>query len=155
MANIDEIKHAVKILRDNNCEPKVLHCTSAYPTPYGEANLSAIETIRKEMSCDVGWSDHTVNPGVIYRAINKWNAKVIEFHLDLDAKGEEYHTGHCWLPNEIECVIKNVRDGEKSDGNGVKEPVQSEISDRMWRTDKSDGLRPFKSIRKSFNSEAN
>ena len=112
-------------------------------------------TIRKEMSCDVGWSDHTVNPGVIYRAINKWNAKVIEFHLDLDAKGEEYHTGHCWLPNEIECVIKNVRDGEKSDGNGVKEPVQSEISDRMWRTDKSDGLRPFKSIRKSFNSEAN
>jgi hypothetical protein len=24
----------------------------------------------------------------------------IELHLDLDGTGEEYHTGHCWLPEE-------------------------------------------------------
>jgi sialic acid synthase SpsE len=154
MANIDEIKHAVKILRNNNCEPVVLHCTSAYPTPYKEANLSAIETIHKSIGCETGWSDHTVDPGVIHRAIHKWNAKIIEFHLDLDGKGEEFESGHCWLPEQIGSVIKQVRHAEDADGDGIKEPVPSEISDRLWRTDPSDGLRPFKSIRNSFNPNA-
>jgi sialic acid synthase SpsE len=150
MANIDEIKHAVGILRNNNCEPIVLHCTSAYPTPYNEANLTAIETIRNSTGCVVGWSDHTVNSGVIHRAIHKWDAKVIEFHLDLDGKGEEFESGHCWLPEQIGLVIKQVRDANDADGDGIKEPVPSELSDRLWRTDPSDGLRPFKLIRNSF-----
>jgi sialic acid synthase SpsE len=150
MANLEEIKNAVKILRKNNCEPKVLHCTSAYPTPFNEANLSAIETIRKATGCEIGWSDHTVNAGVIQRAIHKWDAKVIEFHLDLEGKGEEFGAGHCWLPDKIEEVIKQVRSAEAADGDGIKKPVASEESDRKWRTDPSDGLRPFKSIRKTF-----
>ena len=150
MADLDEIKHAVEVLRKNGCEPKVLHCTSAYPTPFNQANLSAIDTIRKTTKCEMGWSDHTVNAGVIHRAIHKWDAKIIEFHLDLDGKGEEFDSGHCWLPNEIEEVIKQIREAEETDGDGVKEPVPSELSDRQWRRDPSDGLRPFKSIRKTF-----
>ena len=153
MANLDEIKHAVKTLRNNNCEPIVLHCTSAYPTPYKEANLSALETIRKSIGCEVGWSDHTVEPGIIHRAINKWGAKVIEFHMDLEGKGEEFDSGHCWLPDQIGSVINEIRCGEFGDGNGIKEPAPSEISDRLWRTDPSDGLRPFKSIRNSFSDK--
>ncbi len=152
MANLDEIEHAVEVLRNNNCEPTVLHCTSAYPTPYKEANLSAIETIRKTIDCEVGWSDHTVDPGVVHRAIHKWDAKVIEFHLDLEGKGEEFSAGHCWLPEQIGSVIKQVRHAEDADGDGVKEPVPSEMSDRLWRADPSDGLRPFKSIRNTFSS---
>jgi len=150
MANLGEIKHAVKVLRNNNCEPIVLHCTSAYPTPYKEANLSAIETIRKSTGCEAGWSDHTVDPGVVHRAIHKWDARVIEFHLDLEGKGEEFESGHCWLPDQIGSVIKQVRHAEDADGDGIKEPVPSEMSDRLWRTDPSDGLRPFKSIRNTF-----
>jgi sialic acid synthase SpsE len=150
MANLEEIKHAVTILRKNNCEPKVLHCTSSYPTPYNEANLSAIETLRKYTDCEIGWSDHTVQSGVIHRAIHKWNAKIIEFHLDLDGKGEEFQSGHCWLPGQIESVIKQVRFAEDADGEGIKKPVPSEKSERLWRTDPSDGLRPFKEIRKTY-----
>jgi sialic acid synthase SpsE len=151
MANLDEIKHAVEVLRNNNCEPTLLHCTSAYPTPYNEANLTAIETIRNSTGCKTGWSDHTVDPGVIHRAIHKWGAKVIEFHLDLEGKGEEFESGHCWLPDQIGSVIKQVRHAMDADGDGIKVPVPSELSDRLWRTDPSDGLRPFKTIRNSFN----
>lgn len=150
MANLDEIKHAVGVLRNNNCEPVVLHCTSAYPTLPKEANLSAIETIRNSLGCRTGWSDHTVEPGVIQRAIHKWEAAVIEFHLDLEGKGEEFETGHCWLPDQIELVIKQVKRAVSADGKGIKEPVSSEMSDRIWRTDPSDGLRPLKSIRNNF-----
>ena len=80
---------------------------------YDEANLAAIETIRSITGCEVGWSDHTVNSGIIHRAINRWDAKVIEFHLDLDGKGAEFKSGHCWLPEQIGSVIKHVREGKR------------------------------------------
>jgi N-acetylneuraminate synthase len=151
MATIDEIRHSVQVLQQNGCKaPTLLHCTSAYPTPYAEANLAAIETIRKATGCEVGWSDHTVEPAIIHRAIHRWGAKVIEFHLDLDGKGEEFGAGHCWLPDQIAEVIRDVKKGFVADGNGVKEPVPSESSDRLWRADPSDGLRPMKEIRSTF-----
>ena len=152
MANLDEIKHAVEVLRKYNCDPLVLHCTSAYPTPYREANLSAIDVIRKVSSCEIGWSDHTVDSGVIYRAIHKWNASIIEFHLDLEGFGAEFEAGHCWLPDQIKKVIEEVSHGIDSDGDGVKKPVISELLDRQWRTDPSDGLRPLISTRAAFPS---
>ena len=150
MATIDEIKHAVEVLRRNGCKvPTLLHTVSAYPAPYPEANLAAIETLCQATGCEVGWSDHTVEPAVIHRAIHRWGAKVIEFHLDLDGKGEEFEAGHCWLPDQIAAVIRDVKKGFEADGNGIKEPVLSELSDRMWRADPSDGLRPLKEIRKN------
>ena len=154
MATIDEIRHAVKIIRSNGCENlTLLHCTSAYPAPFKQANLSAIETLRNEFSCKVGWSDHTVDPGVINRAINRWGAEVIEFHLDLEGAGEEFESGHCWLPNSISSVIEQLGHGFLADGDGVKEPVSSEKPDRMWRADPSDGLRPMKSIRGTLSTK--
>lgn len=151
MATIAEIQHAVSVLKANGCNaPTLLHCTSAYPTPYTEANLAAIQTIRDQTGCEVGWSDHTVEPAVIHRAIHHWGAKLIEFHLDLDGKGEEYSAGHCWLPDQIGQVIQDIEKSLAADGNGVKEPVPSELSDREWRADPSDGLRPLKATRKTF-----
>jgi N-acetylneuraminate synthase len=148
MALMEEIQHAVEVLLNNGCaSPTLLHCTSAYPTPYAEANLAAIETIRQATGCEVGWSDHTVEPAVIHRAIHHWGAKVIEFHLDLDGKGEEYGAGHCWLPEQIGAIINDVNKGFIADGNGIKEPVPSELPDRLWRADPSDGLRPLKELR--------
>ena len=152
MATIYEIKQAVDVLQKNGCKtPTLLHCTSAYPTPYDEANLAAIETIRQATGCEVGWSDHTVESAVIHRAIHRWGASLIEFHLDLDGKGEEFGAGHCWLPHQIAEVIQDVKKGFAADGNGIKEPVPSELPDRLWRADPSDGLRPLKEMRSTFN----
>jgi sialic acid synthase SpsE len=151
MATIPEVQHAVEVLKAHGCaEPTLLHCTSAYPTPYTEANLAAIQTIREQTGCAVGWSDHTVEPAVMHRAIHRWGARVIEFHLDLDGQGEEFAAGHCWLPAQIGQLIQEVKKGLAADGNGVKEPVPAELPDREWRADPSDGLRPFKSIRDTW-----
>ena len=75
---------------------------------------------------------------------------LIELHLDLDGTGEEYHTGHCWLPDEIAPVIRRIRQGFLADGQGFKEPVPAELPDREWRADPVDGLRPFKHVRESW-----
>ena len=98
----------------------------------------------------VGLSDHSVQPGVLYRAVHKYGANVVEFHLDLDGSGAEYATGHCWLPDQIAPVIDTIRVGYASDGNGVKAPAPSEQIDREWRADPSDGLRPLLHTRETF-----
>ncbi len=148
MATMDEIVHATEVLKKNGCaNPTLLHCTSAYPTPAEEANLAAIQTLREATGCAVGWSDHTVQPGVIHRAVHRWGASMVEFHLDLDGQGDEYAAGHCWLPEQIGPVIRDLSIGFGADGDGVKVPVASELPDRLWRADPSDGLRPLLEMR--------
>jgi N-acetylneuraminate synthase len=75
---------------------------------------------------------------------------MIEFHLDLDENGAEYKSGHCWLPNQMKATIDFINKGFLADGNGEKVPAPSEIDDRLWRADPSDGLRPFKELREIF-----
>jgi len=158
MASLDEVERAVEVLHKASCRRlTLLHCISSYPTPSAECNLSAIETLRKafnnrflDLDLDVGWSDHSVNPGVIYRAVHRWNAAMIEFHLDLEGKGEEFSEGHCWLPEQIRPVIEMVQTGFQADGNGEKVPLPSELSDRDWRADPSDGLRPLLKTREAW-----
>ncbi len=67
----------------------------------------------------VGWSDHSVNPDVILRAVQRWGATMIEFHLDLDGTGDEFKTGHCWLPEAMAAVIREVRQGGEGGSMGV------------------------------------
>lgn len=154
MANLAEVTHARNILVEAGCtDISILHCLSSYPSPPEETNLSAIGTLRDALGEKTGWSDHTRNPGVIHRAVHRWGAEIIELHLDLDGKGFEFAPGHCWLPEEAGKVIREIREGQGSDGSGIKEPAPSEIADREWRADPSDGLRPLKHMRAEWKKE--
>jgi N-acetylneuraminate synthase len=151
MADIIEIDTAVRTIRNKGCEHlELLHCVSGYPVGAKDCNLKAIETLRERFRCPVGWSDHSVDPGVILRAVHRWEASSVEFHLDLEGKGAEFQTGHCWLPDDIQKVIALVRTGEESDGTGEKLPTQAEVEDRQWRTDPEDGLRPLQKVRSDW-----
>jgi sialic acid synthase SpsE len=155
MATMDEIKRAADTLKHGGAKDiTLLHCVSAYPTPAAEANLSAIESIRAATGCKTGWSDHTRRSAVIERAVHRWNAAAVEFHLDLDGKGAEYAAGHCWLPQEIAPVIARIRESAIADGTGFKGPQPSELSDREWRADPADGMRPLRHIRAEWKPEA-
>lgn len=150
MATMDEIGGAVEILRSGCNDLTLLHCVSGYPSPVNESNLAAIETLADEFNCKIGWSDHSVSPAVIYRAVHRWNASMIEFHLDLDGDGDEFKMGHCWLPDQIKQVIALVEDGFISDGHSDKKPTPAELPDRDWRADPADGLRPLKKLRQQW-----
>jgi sialic acid synthase SpsE len=151
MATMPEIRNAVQTLRDAGCRDlTLLHCVSGYPAPVAECNLAAIETLRKEFHCPVGWSDHSANPGVVYAATLRWDAAAVEFHLDLDGTGDEFKTGHCWLPGAIAQVIRTVEDGRIAAGTGQKVPVPAELFDRDWRADPVDGFRPLAKTREGL-----
>lgn len=151
MATMPEIRHALEALAGVGARDiSLLHCVSAYPAPVRECNLAAIETMRTATGLPIGWSDHTRSPAVIERAVHRWGASSIEFHLDLDGAGEEYKAGHCWLPEEIAPVITRIREGFQADGRYLKAPSEAELPDRLWRADPSDGLRPFRQIREEW-----
>jgi len=155
MATLDEITKAVECLKSAGAQDiTLLHCVSAYPTPPDQANLSAIASIQAATGVPVGWSDHTRKPSVIERAVHRWNAPVIEFHLDIDGVGAEYAAGHCWLPQEIAPVIARIREAVTADGTGFKTPQPAEADDRDWRADPADGMRPLRHIRQSWKPAA-
>lgn len=148
MATMEEVAAAVGTLRDAGCcDLTLLHCVSGYPAPAAECNLAAVATLRETFGCKVGWSDHSVNAGVVERAVHRWGADMVEFHLDLDRQGEEYATGHCWLPEGIGPVIARICAGVDADGTGDKLPAPSELAEREWRADPADGLRPLRRVR--------
>lgn len=158
MATISEIKNALESIKGLKTKKvTIMKCTSAYPTPYNEANLAAINTLKKELdkfnkvfNLKIGYSDHTVSPHVISRAVHHYDCSLIEFHLDIDGKGEEFSTGHCWLPDQMKELIDTLQQDFETDGDGVVGPTKSELNDRDWRADPLDGLRPFRHIRDSF-----
>jgi N-acetylneuraminate synthase len=153
MADLSEITHAADTLRGAGARDiTLLHTVSAYPTPPEQANLRAMATISRATGLPCGWSDHTVAPCVIYRAALTYAAPMIEFHLDLDETGAEYAAGHCWLPGQIKPVIATIRQAARADGDGRKFAVPAEASDRAWRADPSDGLRPLLAERAAWRS---
>jgi sialic acid synthase SpsE len=155
MSTMEEITKAAATLKQAGArDVTLLHCVSAYPTPAAEANLAAIAAIRAATGLAIGWSDHTRRPAVIERAVHHWGAAAVEFHLDLDGLGAEYAAGHCWLPHEIAPVIARIRESLVADGQGFKGPQPSELSDREWRADPSDGMRPLLHIRRNYKGEA-
>ena len=149
MANMREVMNAIKILKKNGAKKIIiLHCVSNYPAKLESLNLSAINTLRIKTKFDIGWSDHSAKSLVVFKAIQKWKASFVELHIDIDGKGFEYKSGHCWLPKNAKELINFVRQDKLIDGNGKNKPNQLEMNERKFRADKIDGLRPIKKYRK-------
>lgn len=128
----------------NNLKPiDILHCIADYPANYEDCNLNVISTYKDIYEGDIGWSDHTREPAVIYQAIAS-GASIIEFHLDLeDEKGFEYKYGHCWKPSEIHTVIETGNKMIIAKGNRYKHLSKKELYNKKLRASPIDGMRPL------------
>ena len=104
----------------------VLHCTSAYPTPLDDANVSAMKPLRDAFGLKVGFSDHTEGMMASLTAA-ALGADVIEKHYTLDRElpGPDHKAS--LEPGELALLIRGVRDTQISLGDGVKIPRPSEL----------------------------
>ena len=66
MSTIKEISEAVRFLINKGINKKIilLQCTSSYPVPYHDTNLSVIRSLKEKFSLEVGFSDHTLEQNV-------------------------------------------------------------------------------------------
>jgi N-acetylneuraminate synthase len=130
MANLLEVRAALSIISDNG-GPHValLQCTSNYPAAISDANLRAIETMRRVFYCPIGLSDHTQGEVCALTAIGVGIA-IYERHFTLDenAPGPDHRASI--EPNELGALIEHIRQAESALGNGRKVPAASESNTR-------------------------
>ena len=133
MANITEIKDAVKVLTDNGVSKDkitVLHCNTEYPTPMEDVNLKAMLHIQRELGVPVGYSDHTLGIEVPIAAV-ALGATVIEKHFTLDKTlpGPDHKAS--LEPDELKAMVSAIRNIEKAvGGSGLKEVSVSEAKNK-------------------------
>ncbi len=128
MSNMDEVKAAAKILKDNGAEDiTLLHCNTQYPTPISDVNLLAMVKMQEETGLSVGYSDHT--QGIeIPIAATALGATVIEKHFTLDKNMEGPDHKASLEPHELKQMIQGIRKIEAALGNGIKQISESEKS---------------------------
>lgn len=81
MANIKEIKNAMRILKKNKKKIIILlHCTSEYPVEVKNVNLNFINKLK--FADGVGFSDHTIGTSAAIMSIS-YGVFLIEKHITL------------------------------------------------------------------------
>ncbi|MCX7877920.1 MAG: N-acetylneuraminate synthase family protein [Ignavibacteria bacterium] len=125
MSTMEEIEAAVEFLGEDNL--LIAHSTSSYPCKAEELNLMMIDTLRKKYTrVPVGYSGHEVGLAPSWAAV-ALGSNFIERHITLDRA--------MWGTDQAASVeimgfyrlVSNVRDIEKSLGDGVKKVYESEM----------------------------
>lgn len=116
IANYDDIKLAIDTCRSvGNNDITILKCTTAYPAPPEEANLSMIQQFAEDFDVKVGLSDHTLGVTVPIAA-TVLGASVIEKHFILDRSVGGPDASFSLDEKEFTEMVQNVRIAEKVSG---------------------------------------
>lgn len=130
MSTLGEITDALGVLDDNGCpEATILHCNTQYPTPYEDANLTAMMELFEQFGLPVGLSDHT--PGwECDVAAAVLGAQVIEKHFTLDKSLPGPDQKASLDPAEFRAMVDAVRHTEAALGDGRKHVTASEAPNK-------------------------
>ena len=129
MCYMEEVRMALESIYSINKNVILLQCTANYPINDEEANISIIDTFKKEFDILVGYSDHSKGVGASPYAVAK-GAKVIEKHFTLDKEMEGPDHKASVTPMELKQLVQEIRKVERYLGNGVKIPTYSEQGTR-------------------------
>jgi N,N'-diacetyllegionaminate synthase len=128
MATLSEIEFVLDVFLKSGLEKEkitILHCNTEYPTPYGDVNLKAMNTIKEAFKINVGYSDHTLGIQIPIAAV-ALGATVIEKHFTLDNSMEGPDHKASLEPQELREMVRSIRIIERALGNGEKAPSKSE-----------------------------
>lgn len=110
-------------------EVSVLHCTTEYPAPFDEVNLRAMDTLKCAFNLTVGFSDHT--PGIaIPVAAVALGAQIIEKHFTLDKSMSGPDHKASLEPDELNEMVKSIREVELALGSTKKLVTRSELANK-------------------------
>lgn len=117
--NYQGIKKTLDVLtKHGQSKSKItlLHCNTAYPTPFSDANLLSIKKLKKIFKINVGYSDHTMGYEAVFGAV-ALGASIIEKHLTLNKNLNGPDHKISLNPVEFGTMIKGIRNLSK----GLKE----------------------------------
>jgi N,N'-diacetyllegionaminate synthase len=129
MSTLSDVENALNVLKNSGVKNKditILHCTSAYPAPFEEVNLLAMQKMKEVFNVKVGYSDHTQGIVVSLSAV-ALGAVVIEKHFTLDKNlpGPDHKAS--LEPTELKELISSIRIIESALGSSKKKVTKSEF----------------------------
>ena len=127
MSTMEQIREAVNLFREYNCPFELQHSNSSYPMKIEEANLRCIQTLKKEFSCNVGYSGHEVGGYLLCVTAVLLGATSIERHITLERS--MYGSDHAASlePQGLIRMVNDIRTIDKILGDGIKVVWPSEI----------------------------
>jgi len=116
IASKDDISLAIDTcISAGNKNIAILKCTSSYPAPIEDANLSMLSEIQNDFNVIVGISDHTMSNIVPITSVGL-GSKIIEKHFILDRNQGGPDAGFSLNPEEFKRMVVDVRNAELSLG---------------------------------------
>ena len=135
MATLGEVENALDILEKAGAARglvTLLHCTTEYPAPLEDVNLTAMRTMRAAFPgvAGVGYSDHTRGIEIPIAAA-ALGATVIEKHFTLSRSLPGPDHAASLEPDELAALVSSVRHVEVALGDGIKKPSAIEMKNAV------------------------
>jgi len=140
MSTTEEIDRAVAAVGEEDL--LLAHATSTYPCPVEQVNLRMIDTLRRRFPrIPIGYSGHETGLAPTWAAV-AMGATFVERHITLDRA--------MWGSDQAASVeivglvrlVENIRDIERSLGDGVKRVYEEELVARRKLRRVRDDVRP-------------
>jgi N-acetylneuraminate synthase len=110
----------------------LLHCVSAYPATFAEANLAMIPRLQADYGCVVGLSDHTPGTAAAVAAIAQ-GARVNETHFTLARADGGPDAAFSLEPDELKALVHDCRAAFDALGVAAYKRSETEAHNRQFR----------------------
>ncbi len=129
MSTMEEISEAVELLGTDNL--LIAHSTSTYPCKPEELNLRMIQTLKRTYpDVPIGYSGHETGLSPTLAAV-ALGATFVERHITLDRAMWGTDQAASVEVSGFRRLVDNIRDVEKSLGDGLKRVYESELGPRQ------------------------
>ena len=131
MAQIIETKNYItEIWSKNKIEQSlaILHCVSDYPVENEYANLKAIKSMKNLLSCEIGYSDHTIGIDAAIIAVTL-GARIIEKHFTIDKNFSSFRDHSISAdPDDMKNMVDKIKNTLEMLGTGEKVAQKNEVN---------------------------
>ncbi|HUO23871.1 MAG TPA: pseudaminic acid synthase [Caulobacteraceae bacterium] len=110
----------------------LLHCVSAYPAAFEDANLAMIPRLEADYGCVVGLSDHTPGTAAAVAAI-ALGARIIEKHVTLARADGGPDAAFSLEPAELAALVRDCRNAFEAIGAADYRRSAVESLNRQFR----------------------
>ncbi len=131
MSTETEIIESVRLLRAGRSPYALLHCNSAYPSPYKDLNLRYLDRLAAIGECVIGYSGHERGHHIAVAAV-ALGAKIVEKHITLDRRSRGVDHVVSLEPDEFATMVTQIRNLEEALGDaGPRALTQGEQLNRL------------------------
>lgn len=132
LSNLEEVIATVEFIQElddlylDKNYLSILQCTSMYPIPFSDANLSTMKVFRDLTGLTVGYSDHTIGSYALEISV-AMGAEILEFHFTDKKEGRDFRDHQVSLTKEdVHQLITKIKDINILKGNPLKKVTEIE-----------------------------